>query len=88
MGQLQLQMKKSFRDRIEVIESRLKNRQINEPTTYIDNETGLTMQVSNGLAVPAPMTVEHWVDWVDKYYQSAKQHTPPRQNQPQGIVFK
>lgn len=66
-------MKKSFRDRIEAAESRLENRQINEPTTYIDNETGLTMQIiGKGLVVLAPMTVEHWIEMVEKYYRSAK----------------
>ena len=63
-------MKKSFYNRIKAMESRLENRQINEPSIYVDNETGLTMQViGNGLVVPAPVTLKHWVEWADKYYR-------------------
>lgn len=38
-------MKKSFCDRIEVIESQLANRQANEPVTFFDEECGMTMQI-------------------------------------------
>lgn len=52
-------MKKSFLNRIEAIESRRINRQVNEPITFFDEECGMTMQViGNGLVVPLPIDDE------------------------------
>ena len=52
-------MKKSFLNRIESIESRRINRQVNEPITFFDEECGMTMQViGNGLVVPLPIDDE------------------------------
>ena len=54
-------MRKSFCDRVKVMESKRKNHQPNELTTFYDEESGMTMRiVGNGLVVPLPMNEEEW----------------------------
>lgn len=60
------QMKKSFRDRIEAIESQHTNRQVNEPIIFFDEKCGITMQIiGNGLVVPVPMGEKEWEAMVE-----------------------
>lgn len=59
-------MKKSFLDRIQAIESHSKERKINDPVTFFDKESSLTMQIiRNGLAVPLPMDEKEWQEMME-----------------------
>ena len=54
-------MRKSFCDRVKAMESKRKNHQPHELTTFYDEESGMTMRiVGNGLVVPLPMNEEEW----------------------------
>ena len=59
-------MRKSFCDRDKAMESKRKNHQPHELTTFYDEELGMTMQiVGNGLVIPLPMNEEEWQAMVE-----------------------
>ena len=63
-----IQMKQSFRDRIEVLESQRKNTQATEPIIFSNEECGMTMQIiGNGLVVPVPMDEKTWQVMMEKH---------------------